>query len=249
MYICKKNCMRLLLLGLFFCIASFFTSAQTTALNCKLADEYVAQKTDKFGFYITVIDTLLARKYSNELLFTRMMVRHIYIAHLLFYDSKSPEISLHLRGFKHDIDTLETIDAYAKKVIPFKSAYAAYTAALRPAMAVYYLPRSFSLAKEALQLLPESPYSWAEYGNLEYCYALFISGNFASAIQAFSNAVNFFESQNLASSCNWYYLNTLLFLAKSYEDNKQFADANKIYDKILAIRPDYEAIHRWKHSL
>ncbi len=251
MYICKKITMRvrLFVLCCLLCSVVVSSTAQQTTINCKLADVYVSQQTNKFGLYVTAIDTLLQRKYSDELLFTRMKVRHIYIAHLLFYDSKSPHIATHLREFKRDIDTLETIEKYAKEITAFKSTYAAYTAAQRPALAIYYLPRSFSLAKEAIRLLPKSPYSWAEYGNLEYCYALFINKNFNTAIEAFSKAAYLFETQNLASSCNWYYLNTLLFLAKSYEDNKQYADANKIYDKILAIRPDYQAIHRWKHSL
>ena len=55
------------------------------------------------------------------------------------------------------------------------------------------------------------------------------------------------EEKGEVDKCNWYYINSLLFLAKSYEDNKQFDKANQVYDKILRLRPDYEAIHRWKH--
>jgi tetratricopeptide (TPR) repeat protein len=82
---------------------------------------------------------------------------------------------------------------------------------------------------------------------LQYCYALFIGGDFDDAVSSFQKAIALMEKKEKNLSCNWYYLNTLLFLAKSYEDGKKFDKANQVYDKILKIRPDYEAIHRWKH--
>lgn len=229
-----------------------FAYAQRTTLDCKLTELYISQNTKNFGMYIQVIDSLIARRGNNEsydLLFTRLKVRHIYIAHLLFNDSKSPEIRPQIAAFKEEIDYLLTVPGYESNIFPFRSTYAAYAAVRRPAVALYYLPRSFHLAKEAISTYPNSPYSWAEYGNLEYCYALFVSGNYSNAIEAFSKSIELFEKQSSSLSCNWYYINSLLFLAKSYEDNKQLIEANTVYDKILSIRPDYTAIHRWKHSL
>lgn len=234
-----------------FCILLFSTHsfAQNYDIDCDLTNLYVNQQTEKFGYYIQVLDTAYEKNPSSLLQFKRMKVRHFYIAHLLFYDSKSEEIEPQLEGMKRDIVELEKNPHYTKKVIAFKSAYAAYVAIESPSTAIWYLPKSFSLAKDAIEILPESPYSWAEYGNLEYSYTLFLGGNFKDAIHAYTKAVELFEKQNVLLQCNWYYLNTLLFLAKSYEDNKQLAEANKVYYKILKIRPDYEAIHRWKHKL
>jgi tetratricopeptide (TPR) repeat protein len=178
-----------------------------------------------------------------------MLVRHLYIAHLLFYDNANKEIARQIQAFKHDISTLEQHPQYKNSMTAFYATYYGYYAAQRPSMALFYLPRSFSLAKEAIEKNSTSPFSWTEYGNLHYCYALFLHDDFSTAIMAFTKAVELFESQKLDLSCNWYYINSLLFLAKSYEDNKQLAEANKIYDKILNIRPDYIAIKRWKHKL
>ncbi|MFW5851246.1 MAG: tetratricopeptide repeat protein [Bacteroidota bacterium] len=234
---------------LYLIVNSFTVFSQNSKLDCRLAEIYTQQKTEDYGLYITVIDTLLGRNYKPELHFKKMIVRHLYIAHLLFYDNTNKEIAQQIQAFKQDIRTLEKLPQYKNSMTAFYATYYGYYAAQRPSMALFYLPRSFSLAKEAIKTNSTSPYSWTEYGNLHYCYALFLHSDFSTAITAFTKAVKLFESEKLDLSCNWYYINSLLFLAKSYEDNKQFAEANKVYDKILNIRPDFSAITRWKHKL
>ncbi len=236
-----------------FTIISIFLSlsvfGQTNDIDCKLASLFVAQKTGEFGKYVDSLTVILDKKYSSELQFKRMQVRHFYIAYLLFNDSKSKQIEVQLDGMGKDIEDLEKVPLYEYEIIAFKAAYSAYSALDNPATAIWYLPKSFSLAKDATKKSADSPYSWAEYGNLEYSYTLFLGGKFNEAIYAYKKAINLFEKYDMANKCNWYYINTLLFLAKSYEDNKQYKEANTVYDKILNLRPDYEAIHRWKHKI
>jgi len=175
-------------------------------------------------------------------------VRHLYLAYLLFNVPESKQIDVQLEGLKADIDALKKTQKYAKTSLAFESPYLAYSALNNPVTAMYRLPLSFSAAKTAIEEAPESPYSWAEYGNLQYCYALFVGGGFADAISSFQKAISQFEAKGQNTKCNWYYINTLLFLAKSYEDGKQYDKANQVYDKILLLRPDYEAVNRWKHK-
>lgn len=222
---------------------------QLPNLDCDLTKSYTQQTIGTWGTYISKVSTELDKKYSPELQFKRMTIRHMYIAHLLFNDADSKEIEPQLDGMNKDLNDLEKTQTYAATCIAFRSAYNAYCAVFSPATAVYYLPKSFSYAKDAISKQPNSAYSWAEYGNLQYCYALFLGGNFSDAIKSFSKAVEILEKQQKNLSCNWYYIHTLLFLAKSYEDNKQYAEANKVYDKILKVTPQFTAIHRWKHSL
>ena len=222
---------------------------QTSNMDCELTKLFVAQKTGEFGKYVDSLTASLNKKHSSELQFKRMQVRHFYIAYLLFNDSKSKQIEVQLDGMGKDIEDLENNKLYENKIIAFNAAYSAYSALDNPTTAIWHLPKSFSLAKDAIEQAPESPYSWAEYGNLEYSYTLFLGGNFNDAIQAYKKAINLFVKYDMDKECNWYYINTLLFLAKSYEENKQYKEANTIYDKILNLRPDYEAIHRWKHKI
>lgn len=223
--------------------------SQTNSLDCELTKSYTQQTIGTWGSYITKISSELEKKPNDDLLFKRMMVRHMYIAHLLFNESESKEIDTQLEGMNSDLTELEKKSEYASKCLAFRSAYNAYCAVNSPATALYYLPKSFSFAKDAIAKSPNSPYSWSEYGNLQYCYALFLGGSFADAIHSFTKAIELIEKQQKNVACNWYYIHTLLFLAKSYEDNKQYKEANKIYDKILTIAPQFSAIHRWKHKI
>ncbi len=233
----------------FFCTFFVLIHAQTNTLDCDLTQSYTQQTIGTWGKYISQVTTQLQQNYSPELQFKRMMIRHMYIAHLLFNDSDSKEIDIQLNGMKKDLEELEKNPQFAEKCLAFRAAYNSYCAVNSPATAVYYLPKSFSYAKDAITKQPQSPYSWSEYGNLQYCYALFLGGSFSDAIKAYKKSIELIEKQQKNLSCNWYYIHTLLFLAKSYEDNRQYAEANTIYDKILQITPQFTAIHRWKHKL
>jgi len=221
---------------------------QFTQIDCNITKAYIAQNIGGFSVYIHQLDEEIAKNDNNNLRFKRLKLRHLYIAHLLFTEAKSDSVEAELKLFEKDLIVLEKNQIYAPLCGGFRAAYTAYVALENPTTAIYYLPKSFSLAKDAIKKYENSAYSWSEYGNLEYCYSLFLGGDFSEAIKAFTKAVELMEKQEIDKPCNWYYINTLLFLAKSYEDNKQYKEANQVYDKILLLTPEFTAINRWKHK-
>ena len=237
---------------LIFCFAILLTVSQLQAqggsIDCKLTKSYTNQDIKSWGVFVDEISKELGKNYSHDLLFTRMLVRHFYIAQLLFNKGNSKEISQQMDGMGKDLDVLETVPAYAPHCLAFRATLNSYSAINNPFTAIYYLPKSFSMIKTAAGKNPQSPYVWAEYGNLEYGYREFLGGNFNDAIAYYKKSLSLFEQQKMNSACNWYYVNTLLFLAKSYENNKNYAEANRVYDRILQLIPTYEAINRWKQK-
>jgi tetratricopeptide (TPR) repeat protein len=222
--------------------------AQNISLDCRLTKSYTNQDVKNWGAFVDEISKDLSKNYSHELLFTRMLVRHFYVAQLLFNKGDSKEISAQMTGMSKDLDALEKLPAYAPHCMAFRAALNSYSAISSPFTAVYYLPKSFSIIKSAAAKSPQSPYVWAEYGNLEYGYREFLGGNFNDAIAFYKKSLTLFEQRKQNTACNWYYVNTLLFLAKSYEGNKNYAEANRVYDTILKLIPTYEAINRWKQK-
>lgn len=219
------------------------------SLNCRLSISYTQQNIGSWQLFIDELDERIKHSPSDSLYFQRLLLRHIYIAHLLFQNSKNADIiTQQLSGMKSDMTTLEQLHAFEAERSAFNSSYAAYSALNKPFTALYYLPKSFWYAKDAVEKFPHSAYCWTEYGNLQYSYALFIGGSFADAINSYKKALRIMEKSKQVHACNWYYIHTLLFLAKSYEDNKQLREANAVYDSILKIAPNFEAIHRWKHK-
>lgn len=221
---------------------------QSNSIDCRLATSFVNQNMKEWHVYVDELSKEYEATKSVDVRFKRMVTRHLYLAYLLFNTPESEQVDVQLEGLRADIDALKKTQKYAKTSLAFESPYLAYAALNNPVTAMYRLPLSFSAAKTAIEQAPQSAYSWAEYGNLQYCSALFVGGDFASAISSFQKAISLIESRGENTKCNWYYINTLLFLAKSYEDGKQYAKANQVYDKILLLRPDYEAINRWKHK-
>lgn len=238
--------MKKILCIVFFC-CSVGVFAQKTDIDCRIAESFINQNMKEWNVFVDELSAEFDKTHNESLQFKRMIVRHLYLAYLLFNDPESKQIDLQLEGLDKDIEELSKSATYGKQSLAFKSPYLAYAALNNPVTAVYRLPMSFSAAKTAISEAENSPYSWAEYGNLQYCYAYFIGGSFDDAVNSFQKAIKLIEQKGEVTKCNWYYINTLLFLAKSYEDGKQFDKANEVYDKILKLRPDYEAIHRWKH--
>lgn len=223
-------------------------SSQISTIDCRLASSYINQNMKEWGGFVDELTVEIDKNHSLALQFERAVVRHMYLAYLLFNDKNSKQIDVQLEGLKKDIEALEKTEQYKKQVLALKSPYLAYSALNNPVTALYRLPMSFSAAKTAISENPKSEYSWAEYGNLQYCYALFIGGNFSDAVSSFKKAIAIIEGKGENKACNWYYINSLLFLAKCYEDGKNYADANRVYDRLLQLRPDYEAVKRWKHK-
>lgn len=222
--------------------------AQNNSLDCQLMQSYTNQKVITWGTFVNEISDELDKNYSHDLLFTRMLVRHFYIAQLLFNKGDRKEIAKQMNGMSNDLTALEKLSAYQSHCLAFRASLNSYSAIDNPFTAVYYLPKSFSIIKTAAKKNPQSPYVWAEYGNLEYGYSEFLGGNFNNAIGYYKKSLQLFENQKQNTACNWYYVNTLLFLAKSYEGNKNYAEAVSVYDTILKLIPTYEAINRWKQK-
>lgn len=241
--------MKQILLIVLSCLVVLCSNAQTSTIDCRLTKSFINQNMKEWNVFIDELSAEFSRTKSEEVQFKRMIVRHLYIAYLLFNDNESEQIEIQLEGLNKDIEELSTSATYGKSSLAFKSPYLAYSALNNPVTAVYRLPMSFSAAKTAISEAENSPYSWAEYGNLQYCYARFIGGNYDDAVRSFKKAITLMEKTGVNTSCDWYYINTLLFLAKSYEDGKQYEKANDVYDTLLKLRPDYEAIHRWKHTI
>lgn len=242
-YICR---MKKIIFTIILCCSFCFSFGQKS-IDCRLTESFINQNMNEWNKFVDELTIEINKTHSEDLQFKRMIVRHLYLAYLLFNTPNSEQVDIQLEGLSKDIEDLTKSTKYGKICLAFKSPYLAYAALNNPVTAVYRLPMSFSAAKTAIAEAENSPYSWSEYGNLQYCYALFIGGNYEDAITSFQKAIQLFEAKSQDNKCNWYYINTLLFLAKSYEDNKQNDKANQVYDKILSIRPDYEAIHRWKH--
>lgn len=114
-----------------------------------------------------------------------------------------------------------------------------------PVSSMYNLYKCLSYVGDAVKADSLSPYGWAETGNVKYQTAILLGGDFNKIASYYRTSIAIFEQSGQDLSCNWYYINSLLFCAKCFEESKQPAEAISVYMKILRIAPDYEGVIRW----
>ncbi len=128
--------------------------AQNGTFDCKLTESYINQDVASWGRFVSEISKELDKNYSYELLFTRMLVQHFYVAQLLFNKGDSEEINQQMNGMSRDLDALEKQPVYAPHCLAFRAALNAYSALNNLFTAPYYLPKSFSMIKTAVEKSP-----------------------------------------------------------------------------------------------
>jgi len=63
-------------------------------------------------------------------------------------------------------------------------------------------------------------------------------GDKAEAIKLYQKSIVLMEKSNLSTN-NWFYLNTLIILAKAYISIDQYNNAKLLYEKALRKEPDF----------
>lgn len=117
-----------------------------------------------------------------------------------------------------------------------------------PFSSMYNFAKCLNLVESAVKNDSLSPYGWIETGNVRFQMVTFLGGSYAKVAANYKTAITIFESSGEDLSCNWYYLNSLLFYAKCFEEQKMHAEAIKVYKKILALAPGFDGASRWMHK-
>ena len=74
--------------------------------------------------------------------------------------------------------------------------------------------------------------------NYKYHTPSFLGGDVDQAIKYYRYAIQLFELTNQVKD-NWQYMNTLVWLAISYDKKGDSTDAKKVLNKVLSLEPDF----------
>ena len=102
------------LLFIFCILISTSAFCQNQSIDCRIAQSYINQNMKEWHVFIDELSKEFERTKSPDVQFKRAVVRHLYLAYLLFNDKNSNQIVIQLEGLEKDIDDLEKTTKYGK---------------------------------------------------------------------------------------------------------------------------------------
>jgi tetratricopeptide (TPR) repeat protein len=216
----------------------------TDKYNCQMLEAYVHEDMDLWADMIVKLKARYKKTKDKEDLFDVTFAQYGYLGYLIDAD-RFDEAKIILKEAEDNIDILiehKTCPARAESI---KAALNAYEIAMNPGKTFYLGPKTLNLINKAIEMDSTCPYGWVEKGNAYYHMPKIFGGDYNASIIYYKKAISLFEKNPKSIECNWYYMNTLMWLAKSYEKLERYKERNKVFKKMLKIAPDFDRLRKW----
>ena len=229
----------LFLLILFTSILEANVSAHKEGYNCKFYRAYITGNMEQWPQWITELKQEYQRDRSPELLQDIVKAYYGFIAYSIGVDDYETA-DVFLEKGEAWVDKLKEIKAYKSTAYAYEGAFLAFEIGMNRAKAIFLGPKSMKHIHTALEIDPENPMALVEKGNAEYHMPRMFGGSYEKAAEYYEKAIVQFEANGPQNSCSWIYLNTLAWLAQSYDKSGEVQKARTTFQKILSLEPDFK---------
>lgn len=202
---------------------------------------YQAFVNERMDLWLKAMEQMEAeykKRRDADLLFELAMARYGYTGYSLGTDNKD-EARRQISLAEDEIKKLAGIPRYESSSYALQAAFYAYRISISPWRAVFWGQRSMRLIEQAIEAGPGNPQGWIEHGNAMFYAPSAFGGSKEKAVESYSRAVRLMEN-NLEDTHKWLYLNTLVGLARSYQETGNLAMARLTYMKILEFEPGFK---------
>jgi tetratricopeptide (TPR) repeat protein len=201
---------------------------------------YRAYTEGRSGLWKEEIDRLNARYIadSNEVILDRLvMAQYGYIAFCLKENLKE-ESAEELKKARINLDRLLIKNPGNPTYIAIKAAFTGFEMGVNPLKAIFLANEARKLTNlayntDSLNCVCIS----VKASQLHFTPPLF-GGNINRAITYYLKLISIYESDTQSYTKSWQYINSYVLLASAYEKQKDFANAARIYERIIDIDPD-----------
>jgi tetratricopeptide (TPR) repeat protein len=207
--------------------------------RCRFYKAFVTGDMTQWPDWIDQLEEHYSETASDHVLKDIVRAYYGYVAFLIGVERKD-KAERYIDEAEQYLDMLKSVDSYQSYAEAMHGAFIAYKIGIKKARAIYLGPRSMNHIKKAIELDPDNPYGWVERGNAEYHMPRTFGGSYETAAEYFLKAINIFEKEKSTLQCNWVYMNTLAWLAQSYDKSGKDKKAEETYQKILSIEPDFK---------
>lgn len=230
--------MRMILLIQLFLFTSFaFVQGQ----NGEFYTDYISGEMDHWKSKMDKMELAYNADGSYELLFDLTIAQYGYIAWCMSTGEKQ-KAKEYVQKAEKNADKMLQYDIDWARAHALKGAIYGFKAGQAPYKAPILGIRAINEIAIAFDLDPEDPNIWMEKGNIDLYKPTIFGGNKRDAIKFYLKAIELYEMDSLQTENSWLYLNTLSGLASAYIKTRQIKKANRTYQKILQIEPDFEWI-------
>jgi tetratricopeptide (TPR) repeat protein len=189
-----------------------------------------------------IIDSIQKmKKQSNELLLTLVNYQYGYIGWCMGTDNDK-EAETYISLVENNLAVIEKNNYRLSMVYAYQSALYGYKIGLSPVKAPFYGPKSIKYAENSLQLDKDNYFALMQAGNIHYYMPRIFGGSVKEAISYFLRAKTAMEKNSTDIHDNWNYLHLLTLIAQAYTKAEEYQAAERYYDLILKIEPEFQWI-------
>ena len=199
---------------------------------------FVHNKMELWSEAIGILERQNMRSGSPDILYELILARYGFIGYNLGVGNESvarEQIAL----AEENIEKLAGIPRYESSAYSFQGAMYAYRISMARWRAVFWGQRSMNLVDKAIETDPANPSAWIEHGNAMFYAPVALGGSKEDAVKSYSRAISLME-KSMEDMHRWLYLNTLVSLAKSYQETGNRTMAINTYQKALDYEPDFK---------
>lgn len=201
---------------------------------------YHAYIYDEMDNWKSVIDEMEAKnEKSDEYLLELINYQYGYIAWCIGNDEKKQAKS-YLKLAENNLEKLDKLALYPSFVHAYQSAFYGFSVGLNKLKAPFLGPKSIKAAEKSMSENPANPYGFIQYANAQYYMPPIFGGSKEEALEYYSKAQKIMEKDPVSINNDWNYLSLLTNMAQAYEETKQYDKAQKYYEYILELEPNFE---------
>lgn len=145
-------------------------------------------------------------------------------------------------GLEDRLEELSKDKTYGAEAKALLSSVYGFKIAYSPWKGMMLGGKTSDLLEEAMKSAPNSPIVQKMYAGNHYFTPEMWGGNKDKALAAFLKSNQLFEQRN--DTQNWMYLDNLAWTGMLYQEKYMKAEAKKVWEKALAIEPNFEWVSK-----
>ncbi len=227
---------KVLFIIIFFALHHFVAGEDN--YNCRIYEAYLSGNMDDWKDVMFDLNRQYIQQQSYDVLYGLILTQYGYTGYLIGLD-KFEEAKTYIEKGESNADRLLKSEKYKSEAYAMLGAFTAFKIAIDKTKAYKLGFKSLKYINQAYELDAMNPAALIEKGNTKYYMPPFLGGGYDEAANYYQKAAHAIE-KNKNESCNWLYLSSLTWAAKSYQEDKQYQKADKTYRNILKKAPDFK---------